>query len=61
MNSYNEIYTALDFAQKYGAPRVLIELDEGKVTLPTLEAVELFDNDFGFSLLAIYFESEDGE
>lgn len=64
MKRYNEIHVALDFADKYGATSVRIELDEGIVSVVPSEAIEIFDGlDTGesFTLLSIGFEIDDEE
>lgn len=62
MTRYTEISTALDFAVKYGASAVTIDMDSGHITLSPQSAQEAFDGlEIGepFRLIAIYFESPD--
>lgn len=42
INNYNEIRTAIDFAQKYGASTVTIETDSGEVVMSPNEAWDEF-------------------
>ena len=58
MNNYSEIATALDFADKYGASNVTIELDNGQLTDTPARISEIFDNlEIGesFELVSINF------
>ena len=58
MNNYSEIATALDFADKYGASNVTIELNDGELTDTPARISEIFDNlEIGesFELVSINF------
>lgn len=44
LNSYNEIYVALDFADKYGAVSVTIDTDNGEVEYTPKEALSDFED-----------------
>lgn len=44
MNNYSDIYTALDFADKYGASNVTVELDNGQLTDTPARISELWDS-----------------
>lgn len=60
MNDTNYIYGALDFALKYEATSVTIEVDNGTLNMTVEEAIDEFDNmDLGdsFTLRAIHFDN----
>lgn len=62
MTRYSEIFVALDFAVKYEASAVTIEMDGGNLTVSPQTALETFDAlEVGeaFGLKAIYFETEE--
>lgn len=62
MNTYSEIFVALDFADKYGAVAVRVEVDGGYLTMPAKRALEVFDGlQIGepFALKTIYFDGEE--
>lgn len=44
MHDANYIYTALDFADKYGASNVTIEIDDGQLTDTPARISEVWDN-----------------
>ena len=60
MNDTQYITRALDFAEKFGATSVTIEVDNGTLNMTVEEAIDEFDNmDLGdsFTLLAIHFDN----
>lgn len=60
MNSYSNIATALDFAEKYGASNVTVEVDNGVLTDTPARIGELFDNletGESFTLISINWEA----
>ena len=60
MNNYNEIFTALDFASKYGASNVTVEVDNGQLTDTPARIAELFDTlnpGESFTLISINWEA----
>jgi hypothetical protein len=62
IHSYNEIYVALDFADKYGATSVTIETDMGEAQYSTKEALSDFEDlapGEAFSVLNISFAEVD--
>ena len=60
MTTWTELSTALDFAEKYNASNVTVEIDNGVLTDTPARITELFDNlEIGesFVLISINWEA----